>query len=704
MSTSQKKTARGLFTLGIATVIALTPSFTSSAAEASSRPWMNTSLSPEQRAAKLVSAMDLSQKIHMLSGTKLTGPHTPATGYIPPIPELGIPEFVQSDGPAGVRNGKNHATKFPAPLTYASSWDPAIAGLEGRVAGEEARALGTDQLYGPGFNIARNPLGGRGFEYYGEDPYLSGTMATANVKGMQSAGVIATLKHYVTNNQETSRHISNSEVPERALHEIYMKPFEMAVEQAHPGSVMCSYNSINGTHGCSNYYTLTKYLRHAWGFNGYVVTDFPASWSTEDYKNGLNVEMPQTFTSLEPAVRLTLKQGRLSEKDIDARVQETLTVMFRFGIFDRTKNIHPINVDRGDTAAQKIAEQGAVLLKNQNAALPLSDKTARHIAVFGDSAKFAVGGGGSSNVKPTKTDTALDEITKRSHGAKVTYSLGTDLQKAAREAKKADTAIVFVTNLTMEAADRPTIKLLPHQNKLIEKVAAANKNTIVVVNTGGPIAMPWLNNVAAVLNMWQPGQAGGKATAALLYGDVNPSGHLTQTFPQEDGQWPANTREQFPGKPLGLKPIYSEGVFVGYRWYVANNQIPLFPFGYGLSYTTFAYGTPRLYKTSGAKNAPIKVTFTVTNTGKRAGATVPQIYIGKPSQQGIPVPPKELAGFRKIYLCPGETKTVTITVEPRQLAYWNTQADRFVVMPGLYRIYLGSNVNNTPSMVTYTVR
>ena len=197
---------------------------------------MNTSLSPEQRAAKLVSAMDLSQKIHMLSGTKLTGPHTPATGYIPPIPELGIPEFVQSDGPAGVRNGKNHATKFPAPLTYASSWDPAIAGLEGRVAGEEARALGTDQLYGPGFNIARNPLGGRGFEYYGEDPYLSGTMATANVKGMQSAGVIATLKHYVTNNQETSRHISNSEVPERALHEIYMKPFEMAVEQAHPVS------------------------------------------------------------------------------------------------------------------------------------------------------------------------------------------------------------------------------------------------------------------------------------------------------------------------------------------------------------------------------------------------------------------------------------------------------------------------------------
>lgn len=704
MSTPHKNTARGLSALGIAAVVALTPALMGSAGATPARPWMNTALTPEQRAAKLVSAMNLSQKIHMLSGTKLTGPHTPAIGYIPPIPELGIPEFVQSDGPAGVRNGRNPATKFPSPVAYASSWDPAMARLEGRIAGEEARALGTDQIYGPGFNIARNPLGGRGFEYYGEDPYLSGTMATANVKGMQSAGVIATLKHYVANNQETARHINSSEVPERALHEIYMKPFEMAVKQAHPGSVMCSYNAINGTHGCSNYYTLTKYLRHAWGFNGYVVTDFPASWSTEDFKNGLNVEMPQTFTSFEPTVRLAMKQGRLSEKDIDARVKETLTVMFRFGMFDRTKQIHPVNVARGNAAAQKIAEQGAVLLKNKNATLPLKTSSARHIAVFGTPAKVAVGGGGSSNVSPTQTDTALEEITKRSRGAKVTYSPGANPAAAAVQAKKADVAIVFVTNLTMEAMDRTTIDLMPQQTALIEKVAAANKNTIVVVNTGGPISMPWLPKVAAVLNMWQPGQAGGKATAALLYGDVNPSGHLPQTFPVADGQWPAHTLAQFPGGPLGLTPTYSEGVFVGYRWYQTRNQVPLFPFGYGLSYTTFAYSAPRLQATSGAANAPIKVTFTVTNTGKRTGATVPQVYVGKPRDRGVSVPSKELGGFQKVYLRPGESKTITITVQPQQLSYWNSTAHKFVVMPGVYRIYLGSNANDTPYSVNYTVR
>ena len=704
MTASWTKTLRSFSVAGIAAALAFTPALMGSANATPVRPWMNTALSPEQRAAKLISAMNLSQKIHMLSGTKLTGPHTPAIGYIPPIPELGIPEFVQSDGPAGVRNGADPATKFPAPLAYAASWDPAMAQLQGRVAGEEARALGTDQLYGPGFNIARNPLGGRGFEYYGEDPYLSGTMATANVKGIQSAGVIATLKHFVANNQETARNIGNSRVPERALHEIYMKPFEMAVKQANPGSVMCAYNALNGTHSCSNYYTLTKYLRHTWGFGGYVVTDFPASWSTEDFKNGLNVEMPQTFTSLEPTVRLAIKQGRLSEKDIDARVKETLTVMFRFGMFDRTKQIHPVNVARGNSAAQKIAEQGAVLLKNKNSVLPLKTNTARRIAIFGAPAKVAVGGGGSSNVSATETDTALDEITKRSRGAKVSYSSGLNHLSAAQEAKKADVAIVFVTNLTMEAMDRTSINLLSEQTALINKVASANKNTIVVLNTGGPIAMPWLPKVAAVLNMWQPGQAGGKATASLLYGDVNPSGHLPQTFPTADGQWPAHTLAQFPGGPLGLTPTYSEGIFVGYRWYQSRNQVPLFPFGYGLSYTTFAYSVPRMQATSGAANTPIKVTFTVTNTGKRAGATVPQVYVGKPRNQGVSVPPKELGGFQKVYLRPGESKTITITVLPQQLSYWNSNLHKFVVMPGVYHIYLGSNVNETSYTLNYTVR
>lgn len=704
MSSSSKKLARNLTAMGVAAAVALAPALSGAAANAAPpRPWMNTALTDSQRAHKLLNAMNFSQKVHMLSGQKPLTDHTPAIGYIPPIPELGIPEMVQSDGPAGVRNGKDPATKFPSPIAYAASWDLATANLQGQLLGEESQALGTDVLLGPGFNMARNPRGGRTFEYYGEDPFLSGTIAAANVRGIQSKNVIATLKHYTANNQETLRNINSSEVPLRALNEIYLKPFEIAVKGSQPGAVMCSYNAINGVHGCSNAYTLITKLRKAWGFDGFVMTDYPASWSPTDIKNGLNIEMPLTFMTSEPSIKLAIAQGKMSEKDVDARVFETLHMMFRFGMFDRPKTITKVNVQRGDDAARKVAERGAVLLKNSKKTLPLSTKKHRKIAISGDAATGSIAGLGSSNVKATKTDKPLDEIKKRSKGAKVTYNRTLDVANAVKNAKNADVAIVYVSGISAEAFDRPSIDLSAADNKLVEAVSEVNKNTVVITHTGGPITMPWINKVAAVLNMWQPGQAGGKATARLLYGDVNPSGHLPQTFPLFDGQWPASTMDQFPGKYLGMRPTYSEGIYIGYRWYQKQNVKPLFPFGYGLSYTSFKYSAPKLLTTNGGKNSKVKVQLKVTNTGNRAGATVPQVYVRKPGKN-IDVPLKELAAYKKVYLKPGQSKTVTLTIDPDQLAVWTAQGDKFIVQPGVYKIFVGQNVNATPMVMHYTVR
>ena len=704
MSSSSKKLTRNVTAMGIAAAVALAPALSGAAANAAPpRPWMNTALTDSQRAHKLLKVMNFSQKVHMLSGKKPLSDHTPAIGYVPPIPELGIPEMVQTDGPAGVRNGRDAATKFPAPISYAASWDVAVANLQGKALGEETRTLGGDVILGPGFNIARNPRGGRTFEYYGEDPFLSGSMAAANVRGIQSKHVIATLKHFTANNQETFRNIGNSVVPARALNEIYLRPFELAVKASQPGAVMCSYNAINGVHGCSNAYTLVTKLRKAWGFNGFVMTDYPAQWSPTDIKNGLNQEMPLMFMSSETAIRMAIQRGEMSEKDVDLRVFEVLRTMFRFGMFDRKKVIKPVNVAKGDAIAQLIAERGAVLLKNDNKVLPLDAKKQRKIAVIGDAATGSIAGLGSSNVKATKKDKPLDEIRKRSQGAKVTYNPSIDIAGAVSNAKNADVAIVYVSGISAEAFDRPSIDLKATDNNLVEAVAKANKNTIVITHTGGPITLPWINKVAAVLNMWEPGQAGGKATARLLYGDVNPSGHLPQTFPLYDGQWPANTFEQFPGKYFGLEPTYTEGIYVGYRWYQKKNVKPLFPFGYGLSYTSFKYSSPKLVTTSGGKNSKFKVQVTITNTGKRAGATVPQVYVGKPGN-GVDVPLKELAAYQKVYLKPGESKTVTLTVSPDQLAIWTAQGDKFIVQSGVYKVFIGQNVNATPFVMRYTVR
>ena len=674
---------------------------TASAASADAeqdRPWTDRSRSPEERAELLLKAMTFGEKVGMLHGT--LGSPVPTTGYIAPIPRLGVPGVTMTDGPAGVRNGQK-ATALPAPVAQAASFDTEVARRYGRTVGSEARARGQSQVFGPGTNVQRVPVNGRNFEYYSEDPYLAGTMAGADTQGIQSQGVIATVKHYMANNQETDRMTVSADIDERTLHEIYGKPFDLAVRASRPGSVMCSYNRVNTVYACSNEHTLRTMLRSRFGFDGYVVSDYPSTHRTSDLAAGLNVELPLAFHVNRLTVRAAQSAGAPSQADVDQRVREILTVLFRFGLFERDGTAtSPIDERAGNDAAQHVAEQSAVLLKNDGETLPLKGSTAR-IAVIGSAAADSAQGGGSSKVDPLSEDSALEAVKRRAgSGAHVTYHDGGDVRGAAEAAESADVALVFAHDKEEEGSDRADLSLPGSQDELIEKVAEANSRTSVVLQTGGPVLMPWLPRVKSVLETWYPGARGGAATARLLWGDVNPSGKLPQTFPAREEDVPANTKEQYPG--VGGTVHYSEGVDVGYRWYDATDTKPLFPFGHGLSYSGFDYSGLRLEKDSGGTGDAVRLSFTVTNTGKRAGSEAAQVYVGKPDAEADS-PPRELGGYRKVSLKPGESKRVTLSVDPQQLSYWDTRTDRFRVSPGDYGIAVGPSSRTLPLTATYRV-
>lgn len=662
------------------------------------RPWTDRSLDPEDRADLLLKAMTLDEKVGMLHGS--LGSPVPTTGYIAPIPRLGVPGVTMTDGPAGIRNGQK-ATELPAPIAQAASFDTGVARLYGRTLGREARARGQAQVFGPGTNIQRVPVSGRNFEYYSEDPYLSGTIAGADADGIQSQGVIATVKHYMANNQETDRMTVSADVDERTLHEIYGKPFDLAVRESRPGSVMCSYNRVNTVYACSNEHALSTMLRSRFGFDGYVVSDYPSTHRTSDLAAGLNVELPLPFHVNNLSVRAGKHLGGVPMEKVDERVREVLTVMFRFGLFDRDATAtSPVDEAAGNAAAQQVAERGSVLLKNDDDALPLSGSTDR-IAVIGSAAADSAQGGGSSQVDPLSEDTALDAVRKRAGGAAhVSYHDGADPRAAAEAAESADVALVFAHDKEGEGGDRSGLSLPGSQDELISKVAAANPDTSVVLQTGGPVLMPWLSEVKSVLQTWYPGARGGAATANLLWGDVNPSGKLPQTFPAREDEVPANTEEQYPGVNGTVR--YTEGVDVGYRWYDETGTEPLFPFGHGLSYTDFSYSKLRLEKDSGEPGDPVGLSFTVTNTGERAGSEAVQVYVGKPDA-GAHSPPRELGGYRKVNLAAGESTQVELTVDPQQLSYWDTGTDRFRVRPGEYGIAVGSSSRALPLSTSYEV-
>lgn len=697
--------------------------YQASAEDIAKWPWLDATLTPEARAQLLVDAMDEDQLVHMLHGySSLTGIRIgidgpPSIGYIKAIPELRVPALVMSDGPSGLRNGEP-ATALPAPIIQAASFNRELAHDYGKTIGQDAADRGQDLIFGPGFNLARNPQAGRTFEYFGEDPFLAGAIAASNVTGLQDAGIMATLKHYVANNQETNRTQNNSQIDERTLHEIYEMPFRYAIEKSAPAAVMCAYNKVNGKTACGSKETLVDDLRGLHRFGGFVVTDYPAAWSELDIKNGLNVELPGQFWTSMSKIKKAVDNGTMTWEEIRGRVKETLTQMFRFGMFDhpwdedaqdRVREITEVPAQRGNIVAQRAVEEGAVLMKNDGI-LPLGpqldDKPVKHVLVVGSGAKDPMSGGGSSNVtSAVASDSAIDALAARlGEDVTIEYKSQWDPVGIKKAAATADYVIVFATQISTELIDRPNLNFLPHMDNAVKAAASANPNTIVVLQAGGPVLMPWLDDVRAVLNVFYPGQAAGEATARLLTGEVNPSGRLPQTFPATNSQFPANTPEQFPGAKAGFESRYTEGIMMGYRWYTTMDQKPAFPFGFGLSYTTFEVSAPTLATSSGSADSSLTLSMEVTNTGQRAGAVAPQVYVKKPATASVQTPHRELVAFDKVSLEPGETKTLTMEVDPMQLSVWNPQEGGYQVTPGTYIFMSGLDVDHVSGNASYTVR
>ena len=828
-------------------------------------PWLNPKLGPGQRASELLAQMTLAQKLQMVEGTGFAfGGGVDYAGHIQGIPALGIPDLYLADGAVGAGNGSTGVTQFPDGTSDAATWDPGTVQSVGAADGAEQAAKGHQVSLAPNLNILRTPYGGRAFEGYGEDPYLSSQVAAADITGVQSAGVIATAKHYIGNDQETLRNSIDVQVSQRALAEIYDPAFQASVN-AGVGAVMCSYNQVNGSYACQNSQTLSDTLDSVMNFKGFVMSDWGATHSTvASVDAGLDMNMPGgagfgTDYYSASALQAALTAGQITQAQIDNMVYRILRSMFAVGIFNRTypTPAAALNTDVSTPADNQVAltasEQGTVLLKNDRGVLPLGSRV-NSIAVIGDDAgaDALYGGGGSASVNPTSPVTPLAGITTRAEqaGDTVSYAqgnsnyrslsalpdadftptagagpgwtatyyagpaasgtpLGSEVvtslnvtgtpaivtaagattwsvrytatmtpdatgtaefglsaghdatlsiggrqvvsygpgtgstftglasltagkavpfeldatgltagggggffgpptivsltwapqenlrwQAAAKAAKSSSVAVVFASNYSAEGSDLQTLELPGDQDQLIEAVARANPHTIVVLNTSGPASMPWLNDVAGVFEAWYPGQQDGNAIAALLYGDVNPSGHLPETFPANASQGVAQggtvltPNAEFPGN--GTDVDYTEGIDVGYRYYDAHNQTPLFPFGYGLSYTTFAYSHLQVQASPHGATAQV----TITNTGNRAGAEVAQLYLTDPAAAGEP--PYQLKGFQKITLAPGHSRRITFQVTTQDMSYYQTATSGWVAAPGVYRVSIGSNERDLP--------
>ena len=801
---------------------------------------MDTALTPDQRADQLLAQMTIDEKIALLHGAN--GSYV---GNVPANTRLGIPALNLEDGPAGVGDGMTQVTAFPAPIAGAASWDTSLMQQYGQALGSEQMGKGANVVLGPTVNILRNPQWGRSFESFGEDPYLSGQLAVADVDGIQSQNAIATVKHYAANSQEYDRTSVSANIDERTLHEIYLPAFEAAVQQGQAGAVMCSYNRINDVYACEQAELLNQVLKQEWGFPGFVVSDWGATHSTVAAANaGLDMQMPDA-SFYGAALKTAVTNGQVSMATINDHVHRILRTMFAVGLFDHPTTGSPSNNVASAADAQLALqedEQGSVLLKNNQNVLPFNTSQIHSIAVIGADASISpkVVGGGSAGVNPPHVVTPLQCITQRAgSGISVQYAQGLDangdlpaiptqyltpptgggnglqaqffnnmtlsgnpvltrvdpnldfnwnggspgagvtstqwsgrwsgtltapttgtyaftmtsddgsrlyinnqlvinnwadqalttaggsmqltagqtytiraeyyqdggaseatlgwnipgqgstlLGQAAQTAQSADAAVVFVNDNESEGSDRSSLELPGAQDQLIQAVAQANPHTIVVLNTGAPVLMPWVNQVQGILEAWYPGQEDGSAVAALLFGDVNPSGKLPMTFPVSASDVPANTPAQYPG--INDEAQYSEGVFVGYRYYDKNAITPLFSFGQGLSYTTFSYSNLSVTPSAASSTSNVSVSLDVTNTGSRAGAEVAQLYLGIPSTN-VAEPPKQLNGFQKVMLQPGQSQHITFTLNPQALSYWNTSANNWAVPNGTFQVMVGSS-------------
>jgi beta-glucosidase len=661
----------------------------------------NSQVSIEQRVDQLISRMTLEEKIQMVHGAHRQG----FIGYVPGIPRLGIPELALTDGPAGVRHGPG--TAFPAPVAVAATWDRSLAQQYGAALGAEAKAKGQNILLGPMVNIVRVPEGGRNFETFGEDPYLTSQMAAAEIRGIQSQDVIAEVKHYAANNQEAERVKVSAEVDERTLREIYLPAFEAAVKDGKVGSVMAAYNKVNGNFSSENAHLLKDILKGEWGFDGFVVSDWGATHSTvEAANNGLDMEMP-TGEFFGDKLMAAVKEGRVTQATIDDKVRRILRVVTRFGFLEQPARVGPLDYKSQAEVGRRVAEAGVVLLKNEKGILPLDVNSFKSIAVIGSSADSAAsGGGGSARITPLNPISPLGAIAKRI-GKRATFRFlkfvaGSDLSKtdpatsgtglladATDLAKTCDVALVFARDFETEGVDRANIVLGTQQDELIKEVVKANPRTVVVLNTGCMVLVErWADTVPAIVQAWYPGQDDGEIIADVLFGNVNPSGKLPITFPKMRQDTGITTPDQYPGvNGLGH---YSEGVFVGYRHFDKQDITPQFPFGHGLSYTSFEYSNLKLSRTKIRPNESVSVEVEVKNTGSRDGAEVVQLYL-QDVTASVPRPVKELKGFEKVLLKRGETKLVRMNLDPRSMAYYDPTKKQWVVEPGNFKVLIGSS-------------
>jgi beta-glucosidase len=694
--------------------------------------WMDTGKTADDRAGALLAVMSNTEKATLTQFQGVIFTHGGAAGFIGGNPSLCIPDLVLNDAGQGVGDAMIGTTAFPSPISQAASWDSAMQQTFGAALGNQAWNRGVNIQLAPALETDRVPLNGRNFEYFSEDPYLSGQVGAAASRGIQSQHVIATIKHYIANSQEIARNTGSSDIDERTLHELYLPQYEAAIQQGGAGSVMCSYNRINSVYSCENRQTLTTFLKQEIGFPGFVMSDWGATHSTvPSANNGMDMEMNAASPTYFGSTLLTAVQnGKVSQARLDDMARRILREMFAVGLFDHPPAPEPqaqasvVDTPAANTLAGQIAAEGIVLLKNQDTILPLASP-AKRIAVIGTpagpvGALFTYNGAGSSHIPEAgyKPNVISPLVGMETLGATksdvVTYADGSAPQfaDAVAAATAADVAVVFVYDQSGEGQDRASMSLPLNgttcgllvcvkgsgynQDALVSAVAAANPNTVVVLETGAPVLMPWVNQVKGVIEAWYPGQDEGDAIASVLFGDVNPSGKLPQTFPRSAADLPLLSHpSQYPGvtvagDTIGPHSHYTEGLDVGYRWYDDHGISPLFPFGHGLSYTSFIYSNLQVVSApSGGGTA--QVAFDVTNSGSRAGAEVAQLYVGAPSFNYAGEPLKQLRGYSRVALEPGQTQHVVLPVGSRAVSYWSTASHGWQAENGCHPVLVGSS-------------
>ncbi|MBM7412402.1 beta-glucosidase [Clavibacter michiganensis] len=734
-------TAVSLLVPAVATTIDAAPA---EAANCLRAPWMKQTQAPEKRAAALLAASSQHQKYRWLVEQPANNPtQTDFGGVLYPAQLDCTPQITYVDGPDGVRAGEG-VTAYPAPIAIASSWNTALAQTKGAEMGAEAFDKGKNGVLGPGLASGRTPLAGRTPEYFGEDPVLTGLLTAATVTGLEEGNrkkpVISNLKHYLANEQELDRGSSSSNVDERTLKQIYDLPFEIALKRSAPESVMCSYNQINGAYACENP-LLDSTLKGELGFDGFVMSDFGAVHSTAaSLVNGLDQELNRPIWYTPEKLDAALAAGEITQEQIEAAATRVIAGYIRGGLFDTLLPATPaadVSTAQHKATARQLAEQGTVLLKNDGL-LPLTTTAGTKIAVFGPTASTTPTDGVSASsvcsmsirfgTGPLRNTLACEDIVSpeaaireraAKSGASVTFNPGTDPASVAADAAAADVAIVFGYQRMGEFNDIPDLRLQGGGDALIKQVSAVNDSTVVVLNTGSAVEMPWIDDVQGVFEAWYPGEQGGPALAGLLFGDVNPSGKLPMTFPKALADTPTSTPAQYPGvfadgsttRPAGSQEIrqvdYSEGLQVGYRWYQAQGIDPLFPFGHGLSYTDFAYTDTKVTSNSTKGDKLVRIRVRVTNTGDRPGTEVAQAYVALPDPAGEPS--KRLVAWQRVTLQPGQQKWVDMLLSASDLAdmhllqHWDEGSGAWVTSPGSYEVTVGSSVE-TAVTSSLTVR